>query len=88
MANQNQPKRIGRCKQCGVGLCEGTEHEQVCRFNFEPNLRDQFAMAALPLVAQICIAAACVADRKILTPESMSNDAYILADAMLEARKK
>ncbi len=50
-------------------------------------LRDQFAMAALPHIIQLRIAAA-VDGHCTLSPDGIAEDAYCQADAMLAQRSK
>ena len=55
---------------------------------FRPRLRDQFAMAALPSVYKDCVA---TCENIGSFPEKwrdgIAEDVYLMADAMLEARK-
>ena len=54
----------------------------------QPDLRDQFAMAALPSVYKDCVA---TCENIGSFPEKwrdgIAEDVYLMADAMLEARK-
>lgn len=83
------PVRTGTCNLCGYAIYEGTEHGPVCQFRFQPNLRDQFAMAALTGVWSDPIAMESVrliGDARAFCP-TIAKWCYSMADAMLKQRE-
>lgn len=66
----------GTCGQCGVPVYEEVKH--LCAFDYQPSLRDHFAMAApLPIATDTAFGYECNAAKR-----------YVWADAMMIARQK
>lgn len=61
------------------------DEAQIVWFQEQPDLRDRFAMAALPSVIAVC--GRDTRDADVGYPQHCAAKAYEIADAMMEARK-
>lgn len=76
------PRVVGKCGQCGEMIFDGTDH--LCPFQFRPNLRDQFAMAAPHEEIEECL----LAGGEQSDIEAVCRARYEWSDAMLAARER